>query len=133
MYKHILIDTERNMLICDPASCGKGELVEIHERDDATPAQITGKILRKIADPNIFQLHISYDDDQPVEEKKMYTLGEKCSLRILYRNKSGTYRRKCSKEEKVIVNLEKGQNFKETKVCKAKTGSVRKSRRSRKT
>lgn len=123
MFKCIVIDSEYNKLLCNTNLVGKGELVEIHSLDEDTPPQATGKVLQKISDPNYFIVHNGYDIDA---DGLKYKIGEKCILRVLSKNKSGSRKRRFSKDEKIIVNIESGPNFKEKKIIKAKTGSVRK-------
>lgn len=124
MYKQIIIDQEHNRLLCSPNLVGKGEIVEIFSLDENTDRNTTGKLFIKTEEPNVFQ---PKSDDSV--DPRQYHLGEKCILRVLYRNLSGTKRRKFSADEKTIVNMEHGTNFKEKKVVKAKTGSVRRKRR----
>lgn len=124
-FKFLNIDGERNLLLCDPNLVGMSELVEIHAPDEVTPRQCCGKILRKVKDPNIFVVHTSYDGHEP---PLPYVMGERCILRVVSRNQSGARRRKFTPDEKTIVNLEKNEKFKERKVVRAKTGSVRKRR-----
>jgi hypothetical protein len=128
MFKYLMVDPEKNMLLCSTDLVGIGEIVEIHSLGEGsgTPPQITGKILRKVADPNCFQVQVAYDSHEYVGKK--YPADPRCIFRILIRTVGGTRRRKFAKDEKVIVNMEKGENFKEKKVTKAKTGSVRKKR-----
>lgn len=121
-YKHLIIDTKHNRLLCDNSLVGIGELVEIFAPDDDTPPNACGKILRKTKDQNIYVLHSNYEN---AEETK-YELGPRCVLRVVARNRSGTLRRKSSDEEKQIVNLEKNEKYQEKRVVRAKTGSVRK-------
>jgi hypothetical protein len=92
-----------------------------------TPPQAGGRILRKVADPNIYEVTTSYDGHDAVGRR--YEIGPKCILRIVMRTLSGRRRRKFNEEEKAIVDLEKGENYKEKKVSRAKTGSVRKGRK----
>ena len=123
MYKHLIIDTSHNKLLCSQDLVGIGELVEIYSPDDNTPPQACSRILRKRSD-GTFIVHSAYDSHESVGFA--YTLGEFAVLRVLARNRSGTLRRRFSADEKQIVNLEKTVNFTEKKVVKAKTGSVRK-------
>jgi len=122
MYLHLVIDNERNFLLCSTQLVGIGELVEIYSADESTPRQACGRTLRKIKDPNIYIVHASYDEHVSTNS---YTFGEKAVLRIVCRNRSGMLRRKFSKFEKLIMDLEKSPVFKEKKVVRAKTGSVR--------
>lgn len=123
MFKYIVIDQEKNKLLCNSLLVGIGEIAEIYEKSDATPPQATGKILIKIEDPDVFAVCES-DAFAP-----RYEAGERCIFKILCKNLSGSKRRKFFKEEKAIVNIEHGIDYHEQKVCKAKTGSVRKRRR----
>jgi hypothetical protein len=123
MYKHLVIDQEHNRLLCNATLVGTGEIVEIFCMDENTERHLCGTTLLKVAEPNEFR-----NSDGST---RISIIGEKCVLRVLYRNRSGARRRKFSKDEKVIVNMEKGPTFKEIKVKKAKTGSVRKRRRRR--
>jgi hypothetical protein len=115
------------MLLVDTMLVGKDELVEINKADEVTPPQAGGRILRKVADPNIYEVTTSYDGHDAVGRR--YEIGPKCILRIVMRTLSGRRRRKFNEEEKAIVDLEKGENYKEKKVSRAKTGSVRKGRK----
>jgi len=124
VFKYLVIDTSHNSLLCSSNLVGIGELVEIHAPDDDTPRQAGGKILRKLKDPGHFVVHATYDGHESLGS--FYQLGEKCILRILAKNRSGTIRRRFSNDEKAIVNLEKDEDFEEQKVVRAKTGSVRK-------
>lgn len=124
MYKHLVIDTSHNSLLCSTNLVGIGELVEIHAPDDDTPRQAGGKILRKLKDPGQFVVHATYDGHESLGNH--YQLGEKCVLRVLAKNRSGAIRRRFGSDEKAIVNLEKDETFQEKKVVRAKTGSVRK-------
>jgi len=121
-YKHLVIDTQHNMLLCNNSLVGIGELVEIFAPDDDTPRNACGKTLRKTKDPNVYALHSNYEN----ADETLYELGGRCILRVVARNRSGTLRRKSSDEEKQIVNLEKNEKFREKRVVRAKTGSVRK-------
>jgi hypothetical protein len=126
MFKYLQINTEKNALLCSTELVGVGELVELHQAGEATPMQITGKILKKLADPNLFVIHATYETQDFVGKK--YSLAENCIFRVAFKTMSGTRRRKFSEFEKFIVNTEHGPDFKDTevKVVKAKTGSVRK-------
>lgn len=126
LYKHLVIDHAHNQILCDPKLVGLGELVEIYAPDDDTPRQACGKTLHKIKDPNIFVPQSAYDAH---EMDGSYALGERAVLKILARNNSGIRRRKSSAEEKLIVNMERNDRFKEMKVVRAKTGSVRAKKR----
>ena len=84
--------------------------------------QAGGKVLRKIKE-NLFEVHLSYETEG---SGNSYALGEKCILKVVARNRSGMLRRRFSKEEKLIVSMEKPKEFTELKVVRAKTGSVRK-------
>lgn len=122
MYKYIVIDTEQNMLLCSQGLVGTGELVEIYSPDDISPRQACGRILQKLEDGR-FEVHQSFDGHDALGRR--YELGEKCIMRVLLRNLSGARRRRFAAEEKDIVQMEKGDNFREKKVARAKTGSVR--------
>ena len=122
MYKHLVIDTSRNALLASPNLVGMGELVEIYAPDENTPMQAGGKVLRKVKE-NLFEVHLSYETEG---SGNSYALGEKCVLKVVARNRSGMLRRRFSKEEKLIVSMERPKEFAETKVVRAKTGSVRK-------
>jgi hypothetical protein len=119
IFKFLNIDTVRNLLLCSTNLVGLGELVEIHAPDEETPSQAGGKILKKLKDPNLFAAQIGDDGNS-------YRIGERSILRVVGRNRSGSMRRKFSPDEKLIVNLEKNEAFKEKRIVRAKTGSVRK-------
>jgi hypothetical protein len=123
MFKFISIDTEKNALLCSPSLVGRGEIVEVYSLDPESPPQATGRILRKIDDPSEFIVCQSFDGHDALGRE--YELGPRCILRILLRNLSGARRRKFSQDEKALVNMEKGEDFHECKVVRAKTGSVR--------
>jgi len=128
-YRHLTIDTLHNMLLCSTSLVGIGELVEIHAPDDDTPRQACGKTLRKTKDPNIYIIHTA---SEPVDPASVtYTMGERAILRVIARNRSGMLRRKFTPDEKLIVNLEKNERYKERRVVRAKTGSVRNRKKSR--
>lgn len=127
LYRHLVIDTQHNMLLASNDLVGIGELVEIHAPDEETPRQACGKTLRKTKDPNIYVVQAAYDGHDALANT--YILGSRSILRIVARNRSGSLRRKSSTEEKLIVNLEKNERFKEKRVVRAKTGSVRKRRK----
>ena len=129
MFKHLLIDVRRNMLLCSTDLVGVGERVELHAPGDggATPIQITGKILKKVDDPNLFEIETAYDSQEFVG--KRYHVEQDCIFRILTKTIGGTRRRKFARDERKIVNLENDEDFVERKVVKAKTGSVRKKRK----
>lgn len=116
MYKHLVIDEEHNRLLCNPSLVGTGEIVEIFSMDEQTDRFLMGAQLVKIKDPNEFMF---------CESERVANIGEKCVLRVLYRNRSGIRKRRFSQDEKIIVNMEKGPDSKDIKVRKAKTGSVR--------
>lgn len=130
MYRFIEINSRKNMLLCSTLLVGNNELVEIHTPDGDTPARAFSNVLKKVKDPNVFKVQISYTGHETMG--KEVVLGEECVLRILKRNLSGIRRRKFSQDEKEIVDLEKGDDFKERKVNRAKTGSVRKKTKKRK-
>ena len=122
MFKHLTIDSSHNNLLASPNLVGMGELVEVYAPDENTPMQAGGKVLRKIKE-NLFEVHLSYETEG---SGNSYALGEKCILKVVARNRSGMLRRRFSKEEKLIVSMEKPKEFTECKVVRAKTGSVRK-------
>lgn len=126
MFKSITIDTEQNKLLCSTGLVGKGELVEVFAPDDQSPPQTFGRILQKVEDPNIFAVYISFDSGDAVGRR--YELGDHCIFRILKKNLSGKRRRKFAREEAIIVDLEKGDDFQDRKINRAKTGSVRRSK-----
>lgn len=123
MFKFLSIDTEKNVLLCDTELVGVGELAEMHVSGEATPMQINGKIMKKIADPNLFEIKQAYESQEFVG--KQYSVGPDCVFRVLMRNMSGTRRRRFSECEKKIVNMENEGDYEDKKVVKAKTGSVR--------
>ena len=124
MYRFIEINADKNMLLCSTSLVGKGDLAEIHAPDEETPARAFSNVLEKVKDPNLFKVHVSYNGHEALG--KIVELGERCVLRVLKRTLSGIRRRHFSSDENVIVNLEKGNDFKERKVSRAKTGSIRK-------
>ena len=123
-FKSVTIDPEFNKLLCSPNLVGKNELVEVYDLDKDTPPQVVGWQLRKVADPNQFTVHQSFDGHNAIGHT--HRLGSKCIVRVLLRNMSGIRRRRFANDEKVIVSTEKDEGFKDKKVVKAKTGSVRK-------
>jgi hypothetical protein len=123
MYKHLIIDQEHNRLLCNPSLVGTGEVVEIFSLDESTDSFLSGSQMIKIKDPNEFQV---------CDSTRISIIGDKCVLRVLYRNRSGVRKRRFCQDEKVIVNLEKGPTSKDVKVHKAKTGSVRTKKKRRK-
>lgn len=125
MYKHITIDSEHNLLVCSMGLVGNGELAEIYAPDQESPPQACSRILRKIGE-KLFEVHQSFDGNDAIGRR--YLLGERCLLRILMRNLSGAKRRKFASDEKTIVDTEKSPAYRERKVTRAKTGSVRKRR-----
>jgi hypothetical protein len=129
MFKHLSIDPNKNLLLCSTDLVGVGERVELHAPGGtgATPIQIAGKIMKKVADPNLFEVETSYDSQEFVG--KRYYVEQDCVFRVLTKSIGGTRRRKFAKDEKEIVNLENNDDFIEKKVVKAKTGSVRKKRK----
>jgi len=127
MYRFLEINAEKNMLLCSTDLVGKGELAEIQSPDDNTPPRALGNVLRKTDHPDSFEIYTSYNGHEALG--KTVKLGGQCVLRILKRNISGIRRRQFSSDEKEIVNLEKGDDFVERKVNRAKTGSVRKKRK----
>lgn len=116
MYTHLVIDQEHNRLLCNPSLVGMGEIVEIYEADEQTDRFLVGAHLVKLKDPNHFQVW---------ESDRVSKIGDKCVLRVLYRNRSGVRKRRFSQDEKIIVNMEKGPDHKDIKIRKTKTGSVR--------
>lgn len=130
MFKSITIDTEQNKLLCSTELVGKGELVEIFSSDENSPPQASGRILQKLQDPNVFVVYISYDSSDAVGRR--YILGEHCIFRILKKNLSGKRRRKFAREEAIIVDMEKGDDFVDRKINRAKTGSVRRASKGKK-
>jgi len=128
-FTYLNIDVERNLLLCSTALVGLDELVEIHAPDDDTPPQACGKILRKLKDPNIYVVQTGVLDSDP--EAINYEMGIRSIMRVIGRNRSGMLRRKFTPDEKLIVNLEKNEKFKERRVVRAKTGSVRKRKKGR--
>ena len=48
MYRHLVIDSERNMLLCNPPLVGLGELVEIYAIDQDSPPQANSRLLCKV-------------------------------------------------------------------------------------
>jgi hypothetical protein len=126
MYKYLCIDTLHNNLVVSNDLVGIGELVEIYAPDEETPPQAGGKTLRKTKDPSTYVVHASYEGHDGIG--RSYDLGERCTLKVVARNRSGIIRRKCSGDEKLIVNLEKNERHKEHRVVRAKTGSVRRRR-----
>lgn len=126
-YRHLTIDPEQNMLLCDTTLVGKDELVEVRTPDGETPPSACGRILRKLKDPNVYEVAVTYDGNEAMG--RQYVIGPRAILRVVMKTLSGTRRRKCPLEEKMIVDLERGENFKERKVNRAKTGSVRKRRK----
>lgn len=126
MYRFIEINDEKNMLLCSSTLVGINELVEVYTPDPNTPMQALSNILQKIKEPDHFSVYLAFSGNEIVG-RQLY-LGERCILRILKRSLSGIRKRKFSKDEKSIVDMEKGENWMERKVNRAKTGSVRKSR-----
>lgn len=126
MYRFLEIDVSKNMLLCSTDLVGRGELAEIQRPDDATPARALGNVLKKVDHPNVFEVYTSYNGHEALG--KQVVLGDACILRILKRNLSGIRRRHFASDERDIVNLEKGEDFVERPVNRAKTGSVRKKR-----
>jgi len=118
------------MLLCSSSLVGKDELVEVHAPGQDTPGQVLSNILQKIKDPDIFVVRSAFSSEMLGKEFK---IGETCVMRVLRRNLSGVRRRKVGKDEKSIVDLEKGIDWKERKINRAKTGSVRKKRKKKKT
>jgi hypothetical protein len=127
-FTYLNIDPDRNLLLCSTDIVGLGELVEIHAPDDNTPRQACGKLLRKMKDKNLYIVHSADMNDPTVVP---YEIGSRTVLRVMARNRSGMLRRKFTPEEKLIVNLEKNEKFRERQVVRAKTGSVRKRKKAR--
>jgi len=119
MFKYLIIDPERNHLLCDVSLVGKGEMVEIFELDRETPPQTTGRLMIKAGEPNLFEVCQSFDGHDALG--RQYRVGPRCILKILSRSLSGIRRRKFSSDEKQIVM----ENQKERFLARAKTGSVR--------
>lgn len=126
-FKYINIDIDRNMLLCDTTLVGNRELVEYYSGDDS-PSQISGKILLKISEPNIYVIHESVNFDEDILNSVRYEIGSKTILRIVAKNRIGAKKRDFY-EEKFIVSTEESPYNKERKIHRAKTGSVRKSKR----
>ena len=129
MYKLVEINSEKNMLLCSSSLVGKDELVEIHTPGPDTPSQVLSNVLQKTKDPDFFVVRTAFSNEMVGKEFKC---GEKCVMRVLRRSLSGVRRRKFGKDEKEIVDLEKGVNWKEKKINRAKTGSVRNRRKKKK-
>jgi hypothetical protein len=123
MYRHLTIDPEHNRLLCCTSLVGKGEIVEVFSQDPHSPPQATCRILKKIKEPNIFTVHVSFDGGEAVGRE--YEMGEQCIFRVLKKNIAGKRKRKFSTDEKSIIDLEHDVDFVEHKVVRAKTGSVR--------
>jgi hypothetical protein len=126
MYRFIEINKDKNTLLCSANLVGNNELAEIYTPERHTPRQALRNVLQKIKDPDIFVVISAFSSNEMVG--RTLSLGEECILRILKRNLSGVRRRKFSKDEKEIVDMEKGEEWTEKKVNRAKTGSVRKRR-----
>lgn len=126
MYRFIEINKDKNQLLCSSALVGNNELAEIYTPEKETPRQALSNILKKIKDPDVFVVVSAFSSNEMVGRE--LSLGEECVLRILKRNLSGVRRRKFAKDEKDIVDMEKGDEWTERKVSRAKTGSVRKKR-----
>jgi len=122
----LTIDSEHNRLLCNTPLVGLGEIVEVFEPADSPP-QAVGRLLQKIKDPNVFVVNVSYDGHEAIG--KQYEFSDRCVFRVVLKNASGSRRRKFSKEEKSIVSTEKGDDFVESKIVRAKTGSVRSKRK----
>jgi hypothetical protein len=114
------------MLIVSPSLVGMNEIVEVYSPDDQTPKQAGGRLLRKIAEPNIFIANCDEIDEVDV---KKYELGDKCLTRIMMKNLSGTRKRKFPDAEKEITSMEHDDSVKEHKVIRAKTGSIRRKKK----
>lgn len=125
MYLHMIFNSSTNMLLVNSTLVGMNEIVEIYSPDNDSPPQACGKLLRKVAEPDTF---IANSEDD-VATAKTYILGEKCILRIMMKNLSGTRRRKFSDAEKEIVSMERNDAVAEHKVVRAKTGSIRKQKK----
>ena len=123
MYRLVEINSEKNMLLCSSSLVGKEELVEVHAPGPDTPSQVLSNVLQKTKDPDIFVVRAAFSNEMVGKEFKC---GENCVMRVLRRSLSGVRRRKFGKDEREIVDLEKGDNWKERKISRAKTGSVRK-------
>lgn len=129
VFRTITIDSDYNRLLCNSPLVGIGEIVEVYEQG-AAPPQSVGRLLQKIKDPNVFVVNVSFDGHEAIG--KQYEIGESCVFRVVYRNASGSRRRKFAREEKSIINTERGEDFQEDKIVRAKTGSVRTKRKKRK-
>ena len=126
MYRFIEINKEKNTLLCSSALVGNNELAEIYTPERNTPRQALSNILQKVKDPDTFVVVSAFSSNEMVG--RTLSLGEECVLRVLKRNLSGVRRRKFTKDEKDIVDMEKGDEWTERKVNRSKTGSVRKKR-----
>jgi len=129
VFRTVTIDSDHNRLLCNSPLVGIGEIVEVYEQGDAPP-QSVGRLLQKIKDPDVFVVNVSYDGHEAIG--KQYEIGERCVFRVVCKNASGARRRKFAREEKVIVNTERGEDFHEAKIVRAKTGSVRSKRKKKK-
>jgi hypothetical protein len=123
MYKYLVIDTSHNNLLASTNLVGLSELVEIHAPDEVTPRQACGKILRKLRDPGTFAVYSTCENDCT---GLVYTVGDHCIFKVVAKNRSGMLRRRHARDEKLIVNMERTPSYKERKIVRAKTGSVRK-------
>jgi hypothetical protein len=126
MYFHLIYDSAHNMLIASPSLVGLHEIVEVYSPDEETPKQAGGRLLRKIAEPNVFIANV---DEEGSDDVKKYELGDKCLARIMMKNLSGTRKRKFSEVEKNITSMEHDDSVKEHKVVRAKTGSIRRKKK----
>jgi hypothetical protein len=118
------------MLLCSSILVGIGETVEIHEAGPSTPAPAIGRILEKKSDPGLFIVTGTFDGYEALGRE--YNVDQRCIFRVLKKNLSGVKRRKMSKDEKIIVDIERDENTKERKVQRAKTGSVRRKKKQKK-
>lgn len=123
MYRHLTIDPEHNRILCCTSLVGKGELVEVFSQDPNSPPQATCRILRKVKDPNLFVVHVSFDGGEALGRE--YEMGEQCIFRVLKKNIAGKRKRKFAVDEKQIIDLEHEEDYVERKIVRAKTGSVR--------
>jgi len=129
IYKSLCIDQEKNMLLCSSVLVGIGETVEIYEAGQSTPASAIGRILKKKSDPGNFIVTGTFDGYEALGRE--YNVDQRCILRVLKKNLSGVKRRKMAKDEKLIIDIERDENTKEKKVQRAKTGSVRRKKKSK--
>jgi hypothetical protein len=84
-------------------------------------------VLVKLEDTDAFMVKTAFNGHEAIG--KTFNLGEKCVLRILRRTVGGTRRRRHASVERLAVDMEKDEHYRERKVNRAKTGSVRKQRK----